>query len=118
MVVNNSTPKIIEAYPTSLQQMKKSGYSKMVMKFSSERCPPCRQLQQWLSTYTPPASFPLFQFKSENEDQTDVMSTLCSMYDVSSIPRVVFVDSNLNVLDSIVGYRPDEFDKLVKKHFS
>lgn len=116
-IVDKENPKIIEFYPKSIEEIKKSGYSKMILKFSTERCPPCNRLAAWLEQYAPQKDVPLFNLKSNN-GQDEVMQFLCAMFNVQSVPRLIVVDASLNVLESMVGFNAEETDKLIKRHFS
>lgn len=118
MVVSIKKTEVLNFYPKSVQEIKSSKYPKFILKFTSESCPPCRKLQAWLETeYKPTALVPIFHIKG-SDGQEDVMNTLCTMYNIRTVPQMIFTDSSLTPLDTVSGFREDKIVELIQKHFS
>lgn len=112
-----SEAKIVNIHEFTIGEMKKSSYPKMIIKFSSEQCPPCKRLQKWLQDeYKPVGVIPIYHVSVDN-DQNEECKTLGTMYSVRSIPFLVFTDKTLTVLDSITGFDKSKIEELINKHF-
>lgn len=76
-----------------------------ILKFSRIGCNPCKVMSMFLND------------KGVEYKELDVEddAQLASKYGISSVPTLLLVDTNGEVLDRVVGFNPPEIDELISK---
>ncbi len=118
-------PGIVYLELNSLDDIKKSEYPKVVLKFSTSTCPPCRNLQRWLKEdFKPAGIIPMFEIvlddKSNLPEKSEAIDNLQILFNISSVPVLAVVDKSLDTSKSevIKGFNPEKISELLNKHFS
>ena len=93
-------------------------YGKVALKFSANFCPPCNTLKKWLEEeYSPKSHTPIFEVETEKRDNEGVM-TLCTTFGIRSLPTLIVVRKNLEVVDKITGLNIPSIEASLDKNFS
>lgn len=115
--IQSKKPEIIDIHPTSINDIRKSSYPVFVIKFSSVRCAPCKDLELWLKqTYKPKTEIPIYHVNVDKNDG-DMVNTLCTLYNVMSVPRIIITDGSLKSRDSFIGFDRGRVESLLDAHF-
>ncbi|KAI5150662.1 hypothetical protein ENBRE01_1630 [Enteropsectra breve] len=113
---NSEKPEVLNYYPTSIEDIKRSRHNKFIILFSGKHCPPCKMLKSWLETYTPCAPLPIYHIDAQSSEPW--IGNLNTLYNVQNIPRLVITDSTLKAQADFVGYDQPKLDEGFKKHFA
>lgn len=125
MVVNGSSAnsqatsaKIVDLYPQSIDEIRNGPHSKFVLKFSSAHCPPCRQMESWLKdAYAPKGVVVIYHIKVDDRDSA-MVETLCGMFSVMAVPRLIFTDKSLKPIKSVIGFKQQEISGFLDDYFT
>jgi thioredoxin 1 len=79
--------------------------SKSILKFSRVGCTPCKIMTNFL------------QDKGVDYKELDVEedAQLASQYGISSVPTLLLVDAEGNILDRVVGFDPSGIEELLSR---
>lgn len=123
-IPEESKPELIYLPFNSIDSIKSSKYQKMLLKFSTTRCPPCHNMKKWLETeFKPEGVVPIFNLVLDDqdltEDQEKALTTLQTIFNIVSVPTLVVVDRTLDAKnsDSVSGFSPEGTAKFINKHF-
>lgn len=122
MVILKPSPKsakLIQVSPTALSEITGSEYSKFIIKFSSDACPPCRAFQDWLDSgeFKPEKDVVIYKIKLRDESQDEVAQDLRKRFTFRSIPYCVFTDRSLSTKKTLVGWNQQDFEQAVSEYF-
>jgi thioredoxin 1 len=76
-----------------------------ILKFEKENCPACQMVENFLQ---------------ENNVQAEKVNPfenpeLAVKYKITSVPVTFLLDDNENVVDKIVGFKPDKLEQMIEK---
>ena len=93
-------------------------HKKVVLRFTAGYCNPCKSLKKWLDEeYKPKGLVRVVEIDIENRSNEGVL-TLCSMFGVRSLPTVIIVKENMEVVDKVVGLNIPAIESSLDKNFS
>lgn len=86
----------------------------ILLKFSMDRCPPCKLLKDALAGYKTDLNITIFEL---NRTMTNDLGDLPEMYEITGFPTVVLVDEDMKQIDRMNGFSNiSRFNDLINKH--
>lgn len=113
---NGKKQGIVVEVPKALSDLRESRHKKFILKFSTKTCPPCKRMKEWLeSSFQPEGTVPIYEIHADEDN--DVSSCLCTMYNVTAVPQLVVTDRTLSSIDISKGFDPHKTAEFINKHF-
>lgn len=78
-----------------------------LLKFSRPNCPPCVMMANYLAD----KGVETENFNVYDENDAEV----ANQYNIQTVPVLLLLDSDGTVVDSTLGYKPEEIDQLTSK---
>jgi len=106
---------VLNIFPSTLSEVRESPHKKFILLCTTSRCPPCKMLKSWLSTYEPSALIPVYHIPMD--ESSDLSSTVATLYSISSVPKLIITNNTLEAKEIFNGFNEDGIKDLLKKHF-
>lgn len=111
---------LIQKHPVTPEEITSNTGVNFMIKFSAVGCQPCVNLQKFLDqgSLKPKDSLTIYHVQVRDPKQEAVYNHLRKFFEFRSVPYCVVTNSNLELIDSMTGFKPETFISFVGNHFN